>query len=293
MLIRTLFKETNLDEQTLDWLDERFDDEDLSGVNDWKGVFIKLITTSSLTDFDIACRIKLFCLPEKLYRFRSIKTCEEFERRLSEIELGKIYCMHPKKLNDPLEMKSILTKEDCDDPSIVKRNELLNGILSISRIVCFTESWSNLPMWEFYANEHKGICLEYDLRSFWGYDNDYHFRNRLHPVIYVDELPNLTEVNLKNVVRSGFGLDVHAYFYKLRDWGYEKEWRLVFTPDSKTQYAEAFEVEDFIKPSRVILGTNCLPCHEKKLHNSTKAAGIDIAKVKVMPYGLSVDELNG
>ena len=38
-------------------------------------------------------------------------------------------------------------------------NETINRTY---RFACFTQSKTNLPMWNHYANGHKGVCLEYD-----------------------------------------------------------------------------------------------------------------------------------
>ena len=107
-----------------------------------------------------------------------------------------------------------------------KTNARLNEIVkSDYRIACFSETPYNLPMWNHYANGHKGICLEYDTLKF-NYNPT--LRQRLFPVYYQNRLPDVLELmkdmDLNHLPKSLFD---YILIHKLGDWSYEKEWRLV------------------------------------------------------------------
>ncbi|QPH40098.1 DUF2971 domain-containing protein [Pedobacter endophyticus] len=83
------------------------------------------------------------------------------------------------------------------------------------RITCFTQRNDSLLMWPHYAQEHKGICLEYDFR-----DVD-HVRPLIQPVRYSDEVYKvgvLEELDTMALVCSSL--------VKSSDWSYEQEWRI-------------------------------------------------------------------
>lgn len=98
---------------------------------------------------------------------------------------------------------------------ILKREFGEKGVLSLS------ESWAQPLMWSHYADEHKGICIEYDV-SKWPVMN-------LKPVNYNSP----RAVRAHDLYRWKVEGDETArqrvydtYFYsKAPDWHYEKEWR--------------------------------------------------------------------
>ncbi len=79
-------------------------------------------------------------------------------------------------------------------------------------------------MWYYYANEHKGICLEYDFSKLESFTK---LKYIFLPIIY----PNQKE---KKNYRTGIfirdSFDVSAVrnsLVKSRDWNFEKEWRII------------------------------------------------------------------
>lgn len=90
--------------------------------------------------------------------------------------------------------------------NLEESNARLNEIVkSDYRIACFSETPYNLPMWNHYANGHRGICLEYDTLKF---NYDLTLRQRLFPVCYQDRLPDILELmkdmDLKHLPKSLF-----------------------------------------------------------------------------------------
>lgn len=162
---------------------------------------------------------------------------------------------------------------------------------SLVRIACFTSKGNNLPMWSHYANNHKGICLEYNSDEI----RNVYQRNKLFPVSYVDILPDVTYMML-NKTQPRFSLFDYIALHKFADWNYEDEWRLIhdagswyYGPeDVPKEYWNKGKVIQFIKPSRIILGINIIEAHEERMREIAEIAGVPVTKAKLTQYGLDI-----
>jgi len=115
-----------------------------------------------------------------------------------------------------------------------KLNEFLKQNLSVC---CFSETCDSMLMWTHYADEHRGCCIEFDVRGQFipdavGY---------LFPVIYKVELFDVTPYY--SAIAAGGGnnwANMLAACHKRKDWDYEREWRIVFPfsrPDGKDLFS--------------------------------------------------------
>lgn len=89
------------------------------------------------------------------------------------------------------------------------------------RISCFSEVWDSILMWSYYAQSHKGVCVEYDLSKL----NQNNVLNRQiiqsmskvhYSPIRADALVSEHEEDWLNFVMS-----------KSDVWAHEHEWRIV------------------------------------------------------------------
>lgn len=90
------------------------------------------------------------------------------------------------------------------------RNQLsINNMTTsgMQKVSCFSENKDALLMWSYYANSHKGVCLEFDLRK----DNTLY--KHCHKVHYTRHFKN----NDSN----------YTFFCKSEEWSHEQEWRIV------------------------------------------------------------------
>jgi len=110
--------------------------------------------------------------------------------------------------------------------SVLNSLELIR-IENISKkgVSCFSENWNDLLMWAYYADGHKGFCLEFD--------TNYEPFTKLHQVQYVDALP---KVDSNKIFTDGEDQSelVKAFLAtKYKDWSHEKEWRVVLLEKNK------------------------------------------------------------
>ncbi|MEM7358263.1 MAG: DUF2971 domain-containing protein [Pseudomonadota bacterium] len=97
------------------------------------------------------------------------------------------------------------------------------GVLSMAR------SHSSMLMWSHYADNHKGVCLGYDINRRHG--------QRVYRARY--DLPRKIPFELIEDWRLGGStsaekeLRAHFFLTKSKDWVYENEYRLLRSPDGK------------------------------------------------------------
>jgi Protein of unknown function (DUF2971) len=113
-------------------------------------------------------------------------------------------------------------------------NEFLKQNLSVC---CFCETRDSILMWTHYADEHRGCCVEFDVRGQFIPDAVGH----LLPVIYKDELFNVTPYYSAIASEGGNNwANMLAACHKKKDWDYEREWRIVFPfvyPDGSNNFS--------------------------------------------------------
>lgn len=170
--------------------------------------------------------------------------------------------------------------------------ELRKRIIEMIRFACFSTTATNLPMWYHYASERKGICLEYSTSDI----TDKYQQNSLFPVQYVEQLPDMTYM-LAHRNETSTAMPTYLSFHKLKDWAYEQEWRLIYDSGYWTRKGRklpsGFEkdgvVIDFIKPSKVILGTDIDSDIGEEIIICAKEGSIPVTKARLTEYGISVD----
>lgn len=162
---------------------------------------------------------------------------------------------------------------------------------SIYRFACFTETNLNLPMWTHYADNHSGICLEYDITNL----KSKKLKKNLFPVFYTDKLPDKCISPYRNLA---FTFYYNILIHKLSDWSYEKEWRLLFDASFWYEDFDAIPEEfwcegkklKFIQPSKIYLGCHISLENAAIIKEYARKANIPVAKMSITPYGLIAED---
>jgi hypothetical protein len=87
------------------------------------------------------------------------------------------------------------------------------------RVTCFSERNDSILMWSHYADQHQGICLQYN------FTDCEEIRYLIQPAYYsetVFQLSTMEDLNATSHIMSSL--------HKAKDWAYEKEWRLTGLP---------------------------------------------------------------
>ena len=86
--------------------------------------------------------------------------------------------------------------------------------------ISFSKDWDIPTMWAHYADNHKGICLGFDLPVVWNGQTAH-----LDEIEYVPELRDMDERVLCDSIYNKEAIDF-ARKAKSIHWEYEKEWRI-------------------------------------------------------------------
>lgn len=135
---------------------------------------------------------------------------------------------------------------------------LLNEHVKNYRVLSLTKRYDNLSLWAKYAADHAGYCLEFA--------NEGEFFTKAVEVIYGDTIP--MDVNNPEH-RTGY------FFYcKRQEWSNEEEIRLIGMP-----WTPAIIKIDPRCLTRVILGKNMSPGHQKQIREWAKQRQPELAVV--------------
>lgn len=124
--------------------------------------------------------------------------------------------------------------------------ERLNNLKDIAKMYCLTENNANILMWSHYADSHKGICVEYDLKNLT--EDPFDTKKYLFPVVYKERRSLVRNVDilinsvceLNKAIAENYVYEPSDSFETLDDllplfvskgkeWKYEDEWRIIFT----------------------------------------------------------------
>lgn len=112
-------------------------------------------------------------------------------------------------------------------------NQWFQNLVKAARVFCVAEEHDNLLMWAHYAENHKGVVLEFECNEEWDFS-----LCAATGVKYVRTPPTLG--GLKEFIdgQTGQGppLNNDTYFKEIINaksshWSYEKEWRVFIPPD--------------------------------------------------------------
>lgn len=128
-----------------------------------------------------------------------------------------------KRIKDQLEKKGILLTEEAIEEKVTDEEvkKAVDKVMNGKGILCLTPHPDNILMWSHYADNHKGVCLELDVRAcpeFFVYPVK---------VTYAAEYPTFN-----------LGEDTNSiYATKYKDWVYEDEIRILKDRVGKHKFA--------------------------------------------------------
>jgi hypothetical protein len=159
------------------------------------------------------------------------------EYGLQAIRNRRIKIARLMELNDPFEFLGCNLQDRNFRRSLLSTKQELS---TNNGLICFSRTWRNPVMWAHYADNHKGICLGFEV-------NDEFLRE----VDYVPERPsppkNLDEAFMMSLLYSKFS-----------HWRYEQEMRVYVKLDkgSKINGMYFYKFNNELKLRKIIVGSN-------------------------------------
>ena len=133
-----------------------------------------------------------------------------------------------------------------------KFRDVFANLRTTTGVSCFSESNDSLLMWAHYANNHRGICVEYDLMEI---NRQLGFTPV--PIIYSDERVCFQHFNIETIENDSIKLLLESLTTKSIDWSYEREWRIIREKEAcgnNWQEEKKGALLNMIQPSSIILG---------------------------------------
>ncbi|MET3842250.1 DUF2971 domain-containing protein [Bradyrhizobium sp. OAE829] len=159
-------------------------------------------------------------LPLYLYRYRSLAGTARRAREIEALTAPHIWCSDFDHLNDPMEgfyspTPALKRAEDYDQIVDDLYDEKINvGIAS------FSDTNENELMWAHYADNYRGICIEYYPQRLLDALNNRYYLVR---VGYGDSPPRVTTSDAEDRQTAVRKLLAHKKY----NWVYEREWRVL------------------------------------------------------------------
>ena len=268
---------------------------------------------------DIADVNSKIIYPQKIYRYRSMSI-----QTLNAIAENRVYFSSADHYDDPFDTfigikheklkkdvinKCTATPENSLQDIYVGINSALKKIREMIQqniwSICFTEKYDNENLWLKYANNHKGIALEYNSTDFYTKRNllmlNYSGKQvkdftqnsfDLLPVVYRNEIYDATDFAMNVLVASllkSLKMENEAkkiFMSKVNVWDkvrisiakklvhqYDEEWRLIL--NNKCPIAETIRPYIEIKPTKIILGLKISDDDKKDFLMAAEKAGIE------------------
>lgn len=154
---------------------------------------------------------------------------------------------------DPAERKLALEEYEKQAKSDSVAYEIQSSIF----VTCLSEvSISNLHMWSYYADEHKGFCAEYSLQKLIDCGID------IFPVVYTEKW---------DADRTKPEFSTQVALIKSIEWAHEEEWRAVSVSPADSD-------KNGIKKSVVMPEAIYVGCHDREHITDNWALYRDLAK---------------
>lgn len=169
---------------------------------------------------------------------------EILKRDLRSLAKSQIYMAPLQSLNDPFEAKIITDGKtfevskilnlvfSCNDEAKIKEaekgfSEILKKFIETSLsfgIYSMSNSYNDELLWAYYADAHRGFCIEYDLEKLKEY------KMETEPTItveYNDKMPIITTLDLFNLEKNKQLIQTKLVGTKSKRWKHEQEIRIV------------------------------------------------------------------
>lgn len=239
----------------------------------------------------------------KLYRYSSA----DFYN-LRNFEKGKIRLTNNGVLNDVFEgLPRGITDEQI---------KLLGDIVYMK---CFSTDCKSNLMWSHYADNNKGICVEYDIVLL---EHNSPVLRNIYPVIYCEKRPfdkEITEIvksqkwlnyDIQNKGDDNYDTLLQTlplFLFKGKEWEYEKEWRVIYTKaeiysgnysdasnpiidfDCATGIYLGYRIDKEIKESIIEIVNRI---NNKRKENSRDCVSVYETKLKTDTYGFEFYKIN-
>lgn len=219
--------------------------------------YIKMISEGK---FEEATDFRRATMPRYIYKFYPLTSKsgrgQIDKRTFDTLQHNQVWCSKIEHFNDPYEGIGLYFEYN-------KKTEA--KLASILRVACFAEeAKSNISMWAYYANNHKGFCVKYEV-----IDN-----SKLYDINYIEQRKSQKHIWIEALKKTMVGcstekellLIYEKYLTKHISWKNEKEYRIIWATDNDDKYGRLAKCDDLgIRPMEIYAGVQCSDKAKKRL----------------------------
>lgn len=205
--------------------------------------------------------------PETIFRYRKGN-----EQDLQSLENSQLWVSRLNSVNDMFEgtieldldvlnLHFDFLKDKISQISVETQEEIIEKFY----VGCFCENIESVPMWSYYADYHKGFCIEYAIEDF--------SPNPVFPVLYVENKKvNPYDFSIPTMQKSIMTKDMQ--------WSGENEWRVLIPRIDNKERGIAIEQP---KPRGIYMGVDSEENSnmERRLRKVCKEQSIPLYKMRV------------
>lgn len=223
-------------------------------------------------------------IPDKLVKFISLDGTKTDEMKFCSLQKSTLWFSHSTHSNDPREYKGM----QIDEQKLLAHGYSQDCINQFKSLLDFsdygltclsTNTVDYFPMWAYYANDHHGFCIEYDVLK----------KDCIHEVLYEPETIKLSSLifpaikSFKHAMflgrdsKSDFYLTIflQALFIKDASWSHEREYRIVYPLRDCT--GVNVPVSDLgLKAARIIVGNKCSSDNVQRIRAIAKTLDLEV-----------------
>lgn len=275
--------------------------------------FREYLRKSKVNEFEGDEYLRSF-IPDKVYKYFSfpkmdsireeVKIEEEIQKRMTQLEEGKVWLSKRANLNDPFELSCI-----CGNLSD-EAKQYVDEVCETREILCLTTSPLNKLMWAHYADSYMGYCIEFSTNgNFPSYYLPEAQIKGMIPVEYIKEKQDYSHeieqfVRAKNEGATNSQSDedkfmslfsklskcplvlraVEAMFvYKDAPFSYENELRFITYPADDENLSSSGNLHELnslgLKITKIIVGMRCSDKNFARLSDVAKNINVDLSTV--------------
>lgn len=222
--------------------------------------------------------IKIYSAPSYLYRYRSLDG-KGLEHEIDALVNSYIFCPTFDQMNDPMEGSHKFGLNLIQQVGFRNQASSIYAERRVIGIASLTETHQHEPMWAYYADQFKGICIGYHTKKLLkALDPDID----LIRMAYNENPPLLARDRNSAIDKAKLTLGTKSV-----KWMSEREWRLLTLRNGPAEYNSPDPL------FRVYLGSRIEPVHEQAIRQALTNFRVPILKMKINRYRMEFSHTGG
>lgn len=218
-------------------------------------------------------KLQIYAKPQYLYRYRPLG--DFATRETDAIKNNYFFCPTFQDLNDPMEGIHRLSKRLIDNDKSESRITRIKNAIHSTGIASFSEVNDHEPMWAHYADQFRGMCIQYNLNRL---INGLPDNISITRMLYSENAPVLLSDTTTASVDDRARLCLSS---KTVRWASEREWR-AFAPRSGRAYCDIPKTV-----TKIYLRPRVNKEDESKILSLGRKLNIQVLKMELNGYSIS------